>query len=164
LDWRQYPAEQLLALYARRWEIEIGTGELKAHLRGATLLQSHTPETAAQEILAATIAMAIVSRLRLEAGETQELAPLRISFVKTLEAIRALWQVIKTGHDILTADQVRLLVERTLHEIAEEAIPERRARNCKRALRQTMSSWPRLTSTAYEKGVFSYELISHNKT
>ena len=159
LDCRKYPASELLALYARRWEIEIGTGELKAHVRGSQLLQSHTVETAAQEILAAVIGMAMVSRMRVEAGQSADLPPLRISFVKTLQAIRSLWQILRLGHDLFSPDQVLGLVARTLREIAEEASPKRRARNCKRAVRKPVSSWPRLTGTAYETGPFNYEVI-----
>ncbi len=159
LDSRKYPALELLALYAQRWEIEIGTGELKANVRGAHLLQSHTVETAAQEILAAAIAMALVSQVRIEAGQTADLPPLRISFIKTLQAIRSLWQIIRLGHDLLSPNQILGLVERTLREIAGEAIPKRRARNCKRAVRQPVSSWPRLTTPAYEKGAFHYEIL-----
>jgi hypothetical protein len=159
LDSGQYPARELLALYARRWEIEIGTGELKANVRGAQLLQSHTVESAAQEILAAVIAMALVSRVRVEAGQSADLAPLRISFVKTLQAIRSLWQVLRLGRELFSPNQVLGLVARTLREIAEEASPKRRDRNCKRAVRKPVSSWPRLTATAYETGAFNYEMI-----
>ena len=68
LDWREYPARELLALYARRWEPfdpfgcaqgtrklraewqELMYKELKVDLRQADLLRSHTVETAAQEV------------------------------------------------------------------------------------------------------------------
>ena len=162
LDARKYPAKELLALYAQRWEIEIGTGELKAYVRGEHLLQSHTPETAAQEILASLIGMAMISQRRVEAGQIADLPPLRMSFVITLQAVRSLWQVLRLGSDILTNDQIAVLVERTLREIAQQAIPKRRARNCKRAVRQPVSSWPRLTTNAYEKGDFVYEVIPVN--
>jgi len=85
-----------------------------------------------------------------------------MSFVITLQAVRSLWQVLRLGSDILTNDQIAVLVERTLREIAQQAIPKRRARNCKRAVRQPVSSWPRLTTNAYEKGDFVYEVIPVN--
>ena len=80
LDARQYPATELLALYARRWDIEVFTKELKVDLRGGTtVLQSHTLVTAAQEILALVLAMALLSQVRLAAATTGAVEPLRIS-------------------------------------------------------------------------------------
>ena len=52
LDWRQYPATQLLDLYARRWEQELFYEELKVDMRPTLRLQSHTPLTAMQETAA----------------------------------------------------------------------------------------------------------------
>ena len=40
----------MLKVYGKRWEQEGFYQELKVDLRSAELVQSHTPETAAQEI------------------------------------------------------------------------------------------------------------------
>ena len=65
LDASTCPAAELLALYAWRWDIEVFTKELKVDLRGGTtVLQSHTLVTAAQEILALVLAMAMLSQVR----------------------------------------------------------------------------------------------------
>ena len=47
-----YPAHELVMLYARRWEHEVYYREMKIEMRGGSLLHSHTPQTAAQEIAA----------------------------------------------------------------------------------------------------------------
>lgn len=159
LDWRQHPASELLALYARRWEQESFYKELKVDLRSSPLVQSHTPLTAAQEIAAWLIAYAILVEERMKAAAVGEVAVLRISFLKTLEAVRGLWRVLETGAGIFTAQQVRRLVRRTLREIAQMALPKRRARSCPRALRQPVSSWPRLLKNTYQTGLPQYELI-----
>lgn len=159
LDWRQHPASELLALYARRWEQESFYKELKVDLRSSQLVQSHTPLTAAQEIAAWIIAYAILVEERMKAAAVGEVAVLRISFLKTLEAVRGLWRVLETGAGIFTAKQVRQLVRRTLREIAQMALPKRRARSCPRALRQPVSSWPRLLKNTYQTGLPQYELI-----
>ena len=159
LDWRKHPATELLALYARRWEQESFYKELKVDLRSSQLVQSHTPLTAAQEIAAWIIAYAILVEERMKAAAVGEVAVLRISFLKTLEAVRGLWRVLETGEGIFTAEQVRQLVRRTLRQIAQMAIPKRRARSCPRALRQPVSSWPRLLRNSYQSGVPQYELI-----
>ena len=160
LDWRKHPAAELLALYAQRWEQESFYKELKVDLRSSQLVQSHTPLTAAQEIAAWIIAYAILVEERIKAAAVGEVAVLRISFLKTLEAVRGLWRVLETGEGIFTTEQVRQLVRRTLRQIAQMAIPKRRARSCPRALRQPVSSWPRLLKNTYQRGLPQYELIT----
>ena len=58
--------------------------------------------------------------------------------------------------DLLTPAQVRLVVRRSLRRIADMAIPKRRQRACPRALRQPVSSWPRLRKNTYRNGVREY--------
>ena len=150
----------MLALYARRWDIEVFTKELKSDLRGGTtVLPSHTLVTAAQEILALVLAMAMLSQVRLAAATTGAVAPLRISFGQTLALVRSLWWMVALGEGILAPDQVRALVARTLEQIAAQCLPPRRARTCKRGLRRPVQSWPRLTTPSYQNGPTQHEVI-----
>ena len=159
-DARAYPAAEVLALYARRWDIEVCTKEMKVDLRGGTtVLQSHTVATAAQEILALVLAMAMLSQVRLAAAAQGQVAPLRISFGQTLALVRSLWWMVAVGEGILGADQVQALVARTLEQIAAQCLPPRRARSCQRGRRQPVSSWPRLTAPTYQNGPTDYELL-----
>jgi hypothetical protein len=158
LDASTYPAAELLALYARRWDIEVFTKELKVDLRGGTtVLQSHTLVTAAQEILALVLAM--LSQVRLAAATTGAVAPLRISFGQTLALVRSLWWMVAVGEGILAAGQVRALVARTLEQIAAQCLPPRRARTCARRLRRPVQSWPRLTTPSYQNGPTQQEVL-----
>ena len=160
LDARIYPAAELLALYARRWDIEVFTKELKVDLRGGTtVLQSHTLVTAAQEILALVLTMALLSQVRLAAAATGAVAPLRISFGQTLALVRSLWWMVAVGEGILEAAQVRALVARTLEQIAAQCLPPRRARSCARGLRQPVQSWPRLATPAYQNGPTEHQVL-----
>jgi hypothetical protein len=52
LDPKSAPAQEMVELYARRWEHELYYRELKRQLRKNEVLQSHTVETGAQEIAA----------------------------------------------------------------------------------------------------------------
>ena len=53
LDPATHPAEDLVKLYAERWEEELFFRELKSHVQGTRgLLHSQRPESAAQEVLA----------------------------------------------------------------------------------------------------------------
>ena len=158
LDWEKHPARELLALYARRWEQEVFYRELKVDMRSAQLVQSHTPVTAAQEIAALILGYAMLVDQRMKAAKVGEVEVLRISFVKTLQAIRGLWNFLEVCDGILTSKQVAKVVRRVLCSIAEMATPKRRARSCPRKLRQPVSSWPRLRKNTYKSGAPDYEI------
>lgn len=160
LDWRQHPAAQLLALYARRWEQETFYKELKVDMRSAPLVQSHTPLTAAQEIAALIIAYAILVEERIKVAAIHQVEVLRISFLKTLEALRGLWRFLEVSAGIMSVEQVKKVVRRTMKQIAEMAIPKRRQRSCPRALRQPVSSWPRLLKNTYQDGPVQSAVVS----
>ena len=83
---------------------------------------------------------------------------MRISFLKTLQAVRGLWTFLEVCDGILTPGQVSKVVRRTLRHIAEMAIAKRRARSCPRKLRQPVSSWPRLRNNTCKSGPSEYEL------
>jgi hypothetical protein len=158
LDWRRHPAGELLALYARRWEQEVFYKELKVDMRSTPCLQSHTPLTAIQEIAALILAYAVLVDYRVEAASVGEVGVLRISFIKTLQVVQGLWQFLEVTSDMLTPAQVRLVVRRSLRRIADMAIPKRRHRSCQRALRQPVSSWPRLRKNTCRKGTVEYSV------
>jgi hypothetical protein len=158
LDWRRYPAAQLLALYGRRWEQEVFYKELKVDMRSTPCLQSHTPLTAMQEIAALILAYAVLVDYRIEAATVGAVGVLRISFMKTLQVVQGLWQFLEVSADLLTPAQVRLIVRRSLRRIADMAIPKRRQRSCPRALRQPVSSWPRLRKNTHRNGPVQYSV------
>jgi hypothetical protein len=158
LDWRRYPAAELLALYSRRWEQEIFYKELKVGMRSRPCLQSHTPLTAMQETAALILAYAVLVDYRVEAAAVGEVGVLRISFLKTLQVVQGLWQFLEVSADLLGPEKVRLVVRRAVRRIAEAAIAKRRQRSCPRALRQPVSSWPRLRKNTYRKGPVEYSV------
>ena len=158
LDWRQYPARELVALYGRRWEQELFYKELKVDMRSTPHLQSHTPLTAIQEIAALILAYAVLVDYRVQAGRVGKVGVLRISFLKTLQCIQGLWKFLELSADLLGPEKVRLVVRRALRQIADMAIAKRRARSCPRALRQPVSSWPRLRKNTYHAGAVHYSV------
>ena len=158
LDWRKHPAVELLELYGRRWEQELFYKELKVDMRSTPLLQSHTPLTAMQEIAALILAYAVLVDYRIEAASAGEVGVLRISFLKTMQIVQGLWRFLEVSADLMSAEQLRLVVRRTLRHIAEMAIPKRRQRSCPRALRQPVSSWPRLRKNTDRTGAVEYSV------
>ena len=73
LDEKAHSGLESLGLYARRWEQELAYHELKVDLRasGDSALASHTPDTAAQEIAALLVALAMVARARSASGPSR---------------------------------------------------------------------------------------------
>lgn len=158
LDDKIYPAKELLALYARRWEQEIVYKQIKVDMRQAELLRSQTVETAAQEVVALILAHAILAEQRMSIGELSQEDVLRISFGKTLTMIRSLWMTLAAGEGILSREQAAAMTNQVMHFIAQTALPPRRKRSCPRAVRQPIGSWPRLTKNTYSNGPSEYEL------
>lgn len=150
LSLKQASARQLMAAYARRWEQELFYKELKLELRGGDLVQSQTPETAAQELLAMLIACRLVAEERLAAAarsedpQVRQAAATRISFSKCRIHMLGLWITLEASEGILSASQQEALIEAVRAQIAREALPKRRSRSCDRKLRQPIKKWPRM--------------------
>ena len=166
LDAQAHPALALLALYARRWEQELAYRELKVDLRasGDLPLASHTPDTAAQEIAALLVALAMVARARLQVAQAAGAPPLRVSFGRTLAALQPLWMLLSVGGDLLSTAQQQALIERVLTRLAGRLLPaKRRARGCGRGVRQPVKSWPRVHQPQQSRAAYQYELTATNE-
>lgn len=154
-----YPAMELLKLYGFRWEHEIFYKELKINMRGGEVLQSHTPETAAQEVAALLMACSIIAEQRLTAARSGEVDPLSISFIKTLEQMNALWTILSVSEGLLEDATIKEMSRRVRESIIRQATPKRRKRNCPRKVRQPVCSWPRLTANESNEGDYVFETI-----
>lgn len=143
LDPETAPALALAEVYARRWEHELYFRELKRQLRRTVLLQSHTPETAAQEIAALVLATALIAaeRARVAAGTAPVLC---ISFAAVLEVTRAMWFTLQLADQGLPRPQIDHLLAQGLRAAARCVTRKRPGRQCPRALRQPSRAWPRL--------------------
>ena len=132
--------------------------ELKVDMRSTPLLRSHTALTAMQEVAALILAYAVLVDYRIEAASVGEVGVLRISFLKTIQIVQGLWGFLEVSADLMTAEQLRLVVRRTLRHIADMAIPKRRQRSCPRALRQPVSGWPRLRKNTSRTATIDYSV------
>jgi len=142
LDWQQAPALELVKLYATRWEQELYFRELKRELKLNNLVQSQTPETAAQEVAAMIMGSSLIAeeRSKLEPGEE---LPHRISFIKVWETLEPLWLTLLLGADILSERQKQQLCERFYALAATLTMDKKRSRACPRVLRQPHQPWPK---------------------
>ena len=88
LDWRRYPARELIRLYHERWEIEIAYLALRHTLLGRYVLRSRDRAGAEQELWAL---LAVYQALRMAmtaAAESAGADPDRASFTIALQAAR----------------------------------------------------------------------------
>ncbi|MEE4598966.1 IS4 family transposase [Streptomyces sp. DSM 41524] len=88
LDHEQYPAAELAALYARRWEIELVFDEIKTHQRGRPVLRSQTPDGVRQEVYAHLIVHHATRDLLNEAARLHQSVAERTSFTRALNVVR----------------------------------------------------------------------------
>jgi hypothetical protein len=163
LSVEQASALELIALYARRWEQEVFYRELKLQVARGELLQSHTPETAVQEIAALLMASALVAQERLAVaaeagGEVEAAGAVRISLSICLEHTQALWIVLSAAQGFMDETAQRELVRRVRRQIAACALPPRRARSCERKVRQPVCKWPRMITPSSTSSPTEYEV------
>jgi hypothetical protein len=88
LDWRRYPAGELIQLYHERWEIEVAYLALRHTLLGGYVLRSRDRAGAEQELWAL---LAVYQALRMAMTAAAEAAgadPDRASFTAALESAR----------------------------------------------------------------------------
>ena len=157
-DPRTAPARDLAQLYTQRWEHELYFREVKRHLRKTDLLQSHTLDTAAQEIAALVLASAILAAERQRAA-THDTPALRLSFPKLLEVVKALWWWLDLGDGVLSDQQLDRIVKRGYARMRQCRSPARRPRTCPRAVRQPVQAWPRLQQPHSIQGPWEFQVV-----
>ena len=158
LDPTTAPADEIVAVYARRWEHELYFRTVKRQLRKTDLLQSHTVETAAQEVAAIVLASAVLAAERLRVGTEATPAP-RLSAAKVLRVTTALWLAVQLGEGVLAADQITQILDRGYALMRRYLKPPPRPRSCPRAVRQPVSGWPRLLTRTATAGPVEVKLV-----
>jgi hypothetical protein len=146
-DSKKYPCDEIVALYHERWEIELGYGEVKTEmLEREETIRSRTPAGVKQELWGLGLAYNLV-RLEMErAAEVANVPPTRMSFVRSLHAIRVdLLRLAFTSpaHLSKRLDALR-------HYLVEDCVlpPRRSHRNFPRAVKIKMSAYPRKRTRA----------------
>lgn len=137
LDPVAYPAEEIIAAYARRWRLEMCLDDLKTTL-GMEQLSCLTPEMVQKELLVFLTAHNLLRWLMAQAAQ-QEAVPLeRISFKGTMDAFRqwslALAQLGRSRrHNV---QRRRRMWNRLLEILVADAVPERPHRKEPRAVKK----------------------------
>jgi len=153
LDDRTYPTVELARLYHQRWECELSYDELKTHLvtvkHGGlhTDFRSKTPEGVIQEAYGMLIAYNLIRGLMAAAAEIQEVSPLELSFVGTLQIVES---SLPQFEEALAQARISL-ARRLLEDIGTCRVDRpRRQRMCPRKVRIKMSNFGLKRSTDRE--------------
>jgi hypothetical protein len=140
LDSEDYPAEQLIALYARRWRLELCLRDLKT-MMGMEHLRCKTPEMAEKELLAYLVAHNLIRCVMAEAAGRFDLDLERVSFKGTLDALRQYSDAIARAR---SNKMRRQLWEDLLLNLAKDLVPKRPNRTEPRAVKRRPKPYPLL--------------------
>jgi len=126
LDAEAYPAQEIIGLYAHRWDIELRFRDIKTTM-GMELLRTQSPAMVEKELMMHLIAYNVIRLLMLKAGQTCGVNHRRISFkgvIQVLEETRA-------GFEQVSGRPRRWQRERDnlLERIGEREVRERPGRN-----------------------------------
>ena len=129
LDHLRAPAGELAAMYAQRWEIENGYGELKTRLRGTGfILRSKSPELVTQEVYAFLTVYQALCTFEGQVAASADIDPDRISFTVTVRVAR---EQVTNQAALTTATLLRARAE-AVADVLADLLPRRRTRECER--------------------------------
>lgn len=141
LDPTLYPAHELIALYARRWRLELCFRDLKTTL-GMEMLRCKTPAMLEKELLAFLIAHNLVRCVMAQAATLHAVPLERISFKGTLDALRQFSNAIAQARN---RNIRRQLWADLLLTLARDLVPQRPGRQEPRAIKRRPKCYPLLT-------------------
>jgi hypothetical protein len=144
LDPKAYPDEAIMALYLRRWAVELHFRNIKTTL-GLDVLRCHSPELIEKEIWLQVTAYNLVRALMLEAAWTHSVALERLSFKGTVDTLRQ-WTPLMAP----TLFAFKRAREELLRVIATDQVPNRPNRSEPRARKRRPKSYQLLTQPRHK--------------
>lgn len=141
VDADRYPAQEIVALYHERWELELGFDEVKTQmLEREEAIRSRTPEGVEQELWGLLLAYNLVRREMEKVADDVGVAPSRVSFIAALRMIRTTLMALVFASPGVIPKRLRELRADLGHFI----LPERRPnRSFPRAVKVKMSGYRR---------------------
>jgi hypothetical protein len=140
LDAALYPADELIALYLRRWRIELCLRDVKTTL-GLEQLRCQSPAMVRKELLAGLIAHNLIRCVLAEAAQVYEAELERLSFKGAVDALRQFSTVIAQAP---TNRLKRKLWQDLLRTLARDRVPRRPGRTEPRTVKRRPKPFPLL--------------------
>lgn len=145
LDPQQYPAQEILQAYLRRWRLEMCLDDLKTTL-GLESLRNRTPEMAQQELHLRLIAHNLIRCTMAQAATTGKVPLERVSFKGSLDALRHFAQAMAQAR---TNKKRKQLWAELLRTLAADLVPHRPERREPRAVKRRKKRYPRLSGSRH---------------
>jgi hypothetical protein len=140
LDPKDYPAQDLIALYARRWRLELCRRDLKTTM-GMEPLRCKSPDMAEKELLACLVAHNLIRCLIAEAVARYQVDLERVSFKGSVDALRQYSDAIAKAR---SHKMRRQLWEDLLLNLARDLVRYRPNRLEPRAVKRRPKPYPLL--------------------
>jgi hypothetical protein len=140
LDATKYPAAELIALYARRWRLELCLRDVKTAL-GLEQLRCQSPAMVRKELLAGLIAHNLIRCVMAEAAQVYEAELERLSFKGTVDALRQFSAALAQAR---SRKMRRALWQNLLATLARDRVPLRPHRSEPRAVKRRPKPYPLL--------------------
>ncbi|MFE7611862.1 transposase [Streptomyces celluloflavus] len=138
LDTEQYPADELVARYRQRWEIELAFDEIKNHLGPGGPLRSRTPEAVRQELWALLAVHQAVRRFVHAAAASGPVPDAdRLSYLRCVRIAR---RSVPSQHDTSRRSLTNAWKD-ACQEARSRLLPPRSGRDWPRAIKKPMR-WP----------------------
>lgn len=142
LDPVKFPAEQIIAAYARRWRLEMSLDDLKTTL-GMEHLRCRCPDMVQKELLMFLLAHNLLRWLMAQAAQHEDVDLDRISFKGSLDAFRQWTQALVQLPKNRRARKAAELWAKLLCTLARDLVPDRPGRREPRAVKRR-SKYPHL--------------------
>jgi hypothetical protein len=140
LDAQLYPAAELIALYLRRWRIELCLRDVKTTL-GLEQLRCQSPAMVRKELLAGLIAHNLIRCVMAQAAREHDAELERLSFKGAVDALRQYSAVLAQAP---THRLKRKLWQNLLRTLACDRVPLRPGRTEPRAVKRRPKPYPLL--------------------
>ncbi len=140
LDPQRYPAAEIIALYARRWGLELCLRDLKTTL-GMERLRCKTPDMVEKELLAYLVAHNLIRCVMAEAVARYAVDLERVSFKGTVDAVRQYSAALAQAR---TRKLRRQLWDDLLLNLARDQVRHRPGRLEPRAVKRRPKPYPLL--------------------
>ena len=146
LDPVVYPAQQLIALFARRWNLELALRHLKTTM-GMEELRCLSPDMAEKELLAYLVAYNLVRCLMGEAVALAGVEMERVSFKGTVDAVRQYAAAIAAARNKRKRQQ---LWDDLVATLVRDLVPLRPGRKEPRATKRRPKPYPLLNKPRHQ--------------
>jgi len=149
VDATAYPADEVVALYHERWEIELGYGEVKTQLLdNQETIRSRTVDGVQQEFWGVLLTYNLIRLEMYRIAQEACVAPSRISFVAAMRYIRDEWAWCA----VASPGSIPSKLQRMRQRILGFVLPPRRSeRAYPRAVKVKMSSYAKKRTNSATK-------------